>query len=873
MKLHRVLWLSLFLTLLSVCLLVLAVSAQLPRGSGLSDDGPISDVTVANVRSDGFAVYWLTDAPTGGQVHLNPGPDGLLVSDVRGEDAEDYVHFVELSGLEPDTQYVFHVLSGGVVDDNGGSGYRVTTAQQRPTLAQAAIASSSEFGSQHTWLDAEFPDAVRKDAVYLAMKYGGAKRPVLYFDLSDVPTSAIVSNATLYMRTDDYTRSSWSMVASVYSVRSTWTVTDATWNARTATDRWGLPGCDLVGIDRGSSVEGSTLVDGPNTNYYWDITNLVQEWISNPSENKGMILIGEGNISEYHFHARGHALLLPKLTIEYAVPAVTNTPLPTSTPTVTPIPSVTPGPSGTPTRTPTPTASPIPERGWIYGTVWNDLNGDKVMDPAEPPLAGALVILLNRFNVQVASEVTPDNGQYSFEDLVLGLYLVTEHNPPGYVSTTGDQEWAYCVDSRGVEINFGDRSGTSPGASPTPTRTRTPTRVWTPSTPTPTFTPVPLTATFTPAPPTATFTPGPTHTQGPTNTPTSTVTPTLTPSVTPTATGTPPTPMPTSVFNLEEAVTMVCGQSYSGTTVGKSSRVNHYNCVDPGWFYSGPEVVHIIYAHTQTDIEAHLSQAATDLDVFILNAPDPDACVAFDNYYAIYANAPPGYYYIVVDGFDGELGSYTLEIRCQGAPTVTPSVTPTSTEQPTSGYMYIPLVSKPLPPTPTPTPSLTPTPAYEARINCGGAQYVDTAGKTWVADRQHTAGSYGYVGGAAFSSDDPNQPIANTYDDVLYRTERSGGEYRFDVPNGLYEVKLLFVEFTPYTKVGYRVFDVVLEGQKVLVDFDILAVSGGRYVALPRTVTVRVEDGQLNMTYVHHTAQTYGYYGKVDAIYVKWLGA
>ncbi len=294
--------------------------------------------------------------------------------------------------------------------------------------------------------------------------------------------------------------------------------------------------------------------------------------------------------------------------------------------------------------------------------------------------------------------------------------------------------------------------------------------------------------------------------------------------------------------------------------------MEHYNCVHPSWVYDGPEMVHILNAHTTMDIHARLSLAATDLDVFILDAADPNACVAYNDYdHAIYAGAPPGTYYIVVDGFNGEEGSYTLEISCPGATTATPTYTPTPTPRPSAvpGSMYLPRVSKPLPPTPTPTP------AFQARINCGGAQYTDHLGQVWEADRQYAPGGYGYSGGAAFNTD---QDIANTDDDPLYQTERAGGEYRFDVPNGTYEVTLLFTEFVQHLFEGHRVFDVLLEGEVALWLFDIYAEAGGRYIALPKVLTVHVGDGQLNLTYVHRTKDTYGTWGKLDAIAVKGTG-
>lgn len=52
---------------------------------------------------------------------------------------------------------------------------------------------------------------------------------------------------------------------------------------------------------------------------------------------------------------------------------------------------------------------------------------------------------------------------------------------------------------------------------------------------------------------------------------------------------------------------------------------------------------------------------------FILNACSPSFCVAYGNESAEYKDAPPGTYYIVVDGFTGASGAYTLEVSYPGA--------------------------------------------------------------------------------------------------------------------------------------------------------------------------------------------------------------
>lgn len=87
--------------------------------------------------------------------------------------------------------------------------------------------------------------------------------------------------------------------------------------------------------------------------------------------------------------------------------------------------------------------------------------------------------------------------------------------------------------------------------------------------------------------------------------------------------------------------------------------------------------------------------------------------------------------------------------------------------------------------------------------------------------------------------------IADTEDDVLYQTVRyNTGGYYLDVPNGKYTVTLKFVE-PHYNQKGVRVFDVSLQGSKVIDQLDIFA-KVGKNRALDYTFKdIQVKDGRL----------------------------
>jgi N-acetylneuraminic acid mutarotase/glucose/arabinose dehydrogenase len=81
----------------------------------------------------------------------------------------------------------------------------------------------------------------------------------------------------------------------------------------------------------------------------------------------------------------------------------------------------------------------------------------------------------------------------------------------------------------------------------------------------------------------------------------------------------------------------------------------------------------------------------------------------------------------------------------------------------------------------------------------------------------------------------------------LYQTERYAPTltYNVPVPNGNYEVTLYFAEIY-FNAAGQRVFDVSIEGQTVLQNFDIWALAG-QFAAVQRTFVVTVTNGVLNI--------------------------
>lgn len=92
--------------------------------------------------------------------------------------------------------------------------------------------------------------------------------------------------------------------------------------------------------------------------------------------------------------------------------------------------------------------------------------------------------------------------------------------------------------------------------------------------------------------------------------------------------------------------------------------------------------------------------------------------------------------------------------------------------------------------------------------------------------------------------------ILATNSQKIYQGERYGAfAYSFSVPNGSYKVNLRFVE-TYVSGIGQRKFNVRLNGNVVLTNFDIFAASGGMWIAIDKVFVANVSDGKIKIEFL-----------------------
>lgn len=83
----------------------------------------------------------------------------------------------------------------------------------------------------------------------------------------------------------------------------------------------------------------------------------------------------------------------------------------------------------------------------------------------------------------------------------------------------------------------------------------------------------------------------------------------------------------------------------------------------------------------------------------------------------------------------------------------------------------------------------------------------------------------------------------------MYKSERYGiFNYNIPIGRGRFLVELHFAEIY-WTQAGQRVFDVSIQGKRVLDDFDIFQESGGAWKPITKTFTIDVTDGWINIDF------------------------
>ncbi|OWY23808.1 T9SS C-terminal target domain-containing protein [Sphingobacteriales bacterium UPWRP_1] len=118
-------------------------------------------------------------------------------------------------------------------------------------------------------------------------------------------------------------------------------------------------------------------------------------------------------------------------------------------------------------------------------------------------------------------------------------------------------------------------------------------------------------------------------------------------------------------------VPISCGQTINSSTTGMTNNVSFYGCSNSNNVNNyGPEIVYSFTTTATGNINIALTNLTANLELFLLNNCNVNSCVAQSfnagtgNENISLTNQPADTYYIVVDGYGGQSGNFTLSLNC-----------------------------------------------------------------------------------------------------------------------------------------------------------------------------------------------------------------
>ncbi len=174
--------------------------------------------------------------------------------------------------------------------------------------------------TQDTLIREDEPDQMFSAASRLSVDSDPFKVSLVHFDLSMLPSDAVVLGAAFSVATCGVAGdcdSSGSVA--LYEATERWDES-ASWRQKTALDAWSQPGC--TGVCRSAQIAS---IPGPlvvSTSYSADVTRTVSGWVRQPDSNQGGFLLSVQGTNGVDFYASeaGEDGVAPRLEIRYRIP-------------------------------------------------------------------------------------------------------------------------------------------------------------------------------------------------------------------------------------------------------------------------------------------------------------------------------------------------------------------------------------------------------------------------------------------------------------------------------------------------------------------------------------------------------------------------
>jgi hypothetical protein len=205
------------------------------------------------------------------------------------------------------------------------------------------LACPQSYTTQDSFIYVYDPETVYGAEDYIRVSWWGSSdihKGLIKFDLGSIPVNANISLAELRIFVNGWAGTPGFI--DIYKIKRTWNEGQANWTLAGSGNNWEIAGVNGI-TDRDSAPITNTYIyyDDSAGYHYFNITNLVGQWVANPAVNKGVLLAprkdgGENNTFYIDSSEASVAGARPCLIVQYSIPIPTPTPTPPSVPTPTP---------------------------------------------------------------------------------------------------------------------------------------------------------------------------------------------------------------------------------------------------------------------------------------------------------------------------------------------------------------------------------------------------------------------------------------------------------------------------------------------------------------------------------------------------------
>lgn len=115
-------------------------------------------VALSNVRGTEFTVSWITQSLETGKVRYGTNiadhTNWKTVSDDRGNEIKDDIHYIAINHLIPQTIYYYEIISGDTIDNNNGRYYRINTGPAFMSAIDSCMPAGKVYQSKENGIPA-----------------------------------------------------------------------------------------------------------------------------------------------------------------------------------------------------------------------------------------------------------------------------------------------------------------------------------------------------------------------------------------------------------------------------------------------------------------------------------------------------------------------------------------------------------------------------------------------------------------------------------------------------------------------------------------------------------------------------------------------